>query len=205
MDLQREHWNKIYSSSIIPKYEPWLDKYGYILKKSKDVPVIDLGCGSGHDTFYLKEKGYKVISCDFSDIAIKRIKYIDKNIDTRCFDMKEGLPFKDNSTKVIIADLSLHYFSSRDTQNIVNEIHRVLSDNGCLICRVNSTKDVNHGAGQGTEIEENFYENNGLLKRFFNEESLKNLFYEWDIKVMKEVEALRFDMKKIAWEVVAKR
>jgi SAM-dependent methyltransferase len=206
MNLQKQYWNEIYESNIDrkPKYDLWLDKYEDILINTKDTPIIDLGCGFGNDTLYLKEKGYEVISCDFSEKALARLgKFIEK-LNSKCFDMKSGLPFDDNSAKIIIADLSLHYFTWEDTLKILKEISRVLTDDGVLLCRVNSVNDVNHGAGQGVEIEENLYDINGRLKRFFNEENLRNLFKDWDIQYINESEINRYKMIKIAWEISVK-
>ncbi|AGK95533.1 class I SAM-dependent methyltransferase [Clostridium pasteurianum] len=207
MNLQKEYWNKIYESILDKKlkYDPWLDKYENILMKSKDTPIIDLGCGFGNDTLYLKERKYEVISCDFSEKALRRLSNFIDNLNVKCFDMKDGLPFQDSSAKVIISDLSLHYFTWNETQDILKEIKRVLINEGTLICRVNSTRDMNYGAGQGIKIEENFYNIDGNLKRFFNESQLRELFREWDILYIMETEINRYNMSKIAWEISIKK
>ena len=207
MNLQKEYWNKIYESISVkkPKYDLWLDKYENILNNSKDTPIIDLGCGFGNDTLYLKERNYEVVSCDFSEQALNRLNNIIDNLDTRCFDLKDGLPFEDNCAKVVIADLSLHYFTWKETKKILNEISRVLMFNGVLLCRVNSVKDTNYGVGQGIRIEENFYNIDGNLKRFFNETQLRELFENWSIEYMKEAQISRYKMSKIAWEISIKK
>ncbi|MDP4143378.1 MAG: class I SAM-dependent methyltransferase [Bacillota bacterium] len=205
MDFQKEYWNGIYKNlnSKKPTYDLWLDKYTFILKQSKNIPIIDLGCGFGNDTLYLTERGYSVISCDFSKEALDRLSSFIDNPVTKHFDLKDGLPFQNDSAKIIIADLSLHYFSWQDTQKILKDIKRVLMKDGVLLCRVNSTNDVNHGAGQGIQIEENFYNVDRMLKRFFNEETLRVLFSQWHISYMDECEMNRYDSSKILWEVAA--
>ena len=67
MDGNKDYWNNIYESKKDKKpiYDLWIDKYKDILDKSKEQPIIDLGCGVGGDSFYLMESGYKVIACDY--------------------------------------------------------------------------------------------------------------------------------------------
>lgn len=62
--------------------------------------------------------------------------------------MTRGLPFENNFTDLIICDLSLHYFREKTTFEILEEIKRVLKPDGILLFKVNSVKDVNHGAGE---------------------------------------------------------
>ena len=207
MNTQKIFWNEMFKSIEDRKlqYDLWLDKYENILIKSKDSPIIDLGCGFGNDTLYLKERGYEVVSCDFSEEALIRLNNLIDNLTVKCFDMKDGLPFKNNSSRVVISDLSLHYFTWGDTQKILKEINRVLMNDGILLCRVNSTNDINYGAGQGIEIEENFYDINGKLKRFFDEGQLRKLFKDWDIQYIKESQINRYKNVKIVWEIPIKK
>lgn len=207
MNLQKDYWNDFYESipNREPKYDLWLDKYENILINSKDTPIIDLGCGSGNDTIYLKERGYEVISCDFSEKVLIRLSNFVDNLNTECFDLKAGIPFEDNCAKVVISDLSLHYFTWDDTEKILKDISRILMNEGVLLCRVNSTNDKNYGAGQGIEIEENFYNIDGKLKRFFNKQQLKKLFKDWNIQYINETEISRYKMNKLAWEISLKK
>ena len=69
------------------------------------------------------EKGKKVISCDFAEEALNVVKTI-KGSKTLLFDMLETFPFEDNSTDLVIADLSLHYFKEKDTNRIISEIKK---------------------------------------------------------------------------------
>lgn len=203
MNLQKEYWNKIYESigENKTKYDLWLDKYEKILIESKNIPIIDLGCGCGNDTLYLKERGYEVISCDFSEKALTRLSDFIGNVNVRCFDMQDRLPFENNCVRVVISDFSLHYFAWNETQKILREINRVLMNEGVLICRVNSTNDINYSEGQGVKIEENFYNIDGHLKRFFNEEQLREAFKSWDILYINESNINRYKMSKTAWEI----
>lgn len=203
----RVYWNKQYITSDNKKvtYDLWLDKYEHILNASKDTPIIDLGCGLGNDTMYLYERHYKIISCDYSEEALKRLELFMADPVTKLFDMKDGLPFESESAKVIIADLSLHYFSWSETGEILNEIKRVLEEDGFLLLRVNSVKDTNYGAGKGITIEKNYYNIDGNLKRFFDKEQLETLFIDWDVEYINEYEMNRYTNSKMLWEMAVKK
>jgi len=199
-------WNKTYSTcgTENPTYDFWLEKYDHLLRESRDVPIIDLGAGYGNDTIYLKQQGFKTVSCDYSEEALLRLNGLVGNTLTICFNMLDGLPFFSNTLKTIIANLSLHYFTWYDTERIIEEIHRVLVKDGCLLCRFNSIGDKENGAGQGTPIEENYYNVDGKLKRFFDENQLKKLFREWNILYCFEKSIMRFGRTKTFWEVVVR-
>lgn len=138
--------------------------------------------------------------------AIENIK---KNFpelpNAKCFDMTKGLPFENNYTDIIICDLSLHYFTKQVTFQILNEIKRVLKSNGLLFFRVNSTKDVNHGAGKGKEIEPHLYEtDDGRYKRFFDEQDIKKFFFNWETLYLHEEIMGRYDLEKVLWKGAVK-
>ncbi|MBR0423580.1 MAG: class I SAM-dependent methyltransferase [Clostridia bacterium] len=196
-------WNSIHScyerNEI--KYDNWLDLFQETIKNCWS-PIIDLGCGCGNDTLYLIEKGKKVIPCDYSKSAIKNIQKNFKGIETaKCFDMSKGLPFEDNFTDLIICDLSLHYFTEKTTFKILGEIKRVLKPNGVLVFRVNSIKDVNHGAGKGKEIEPHLYEtSDGMYKRFFDLKDLEEFFESWEKLYINEETMGRYKTEKVLWK-----
>lgn len=169
-----DNWSKRRSS--IPVYDLWLDEYKDILEKNKDNEILDLGCGIGADTLYLIERGYKVLSCDFSKEAIKSIEENITNSNTLYLDMMKDFNICDNSYNLIIADLSLHYFDNETTIHIMNEIKRILKNGGILLARVASVNDFNFGAGEGEKLENNYYFEGDYTKRFFDLEDVNRYF-----------------------------
>lgn len=197
-----ERWNNIHSNYERDKikYDDWLELFQRAIDNCK-TPIIDLGCGSGNDTLYLVERGKKVIPCDYSSNAIQNIQKNFPEVErTECFDMTKGLPFEDNFTDIIIGDLSLHYFTERKTFEILDEIKRVIKPDGILLFRVNSVKDVNHGAGKGKEIEPHLYETgDGRYKRFFDAQDLEKFFTDWEKLYIHEEIMGRYDLEKVLW------
>lgn len=199
-----EYWNNIhkeYNKNQI-KFDEWLNDFDEIINNCK-TPILDLGCGSGNNTLYLINKNKKVIAADLSSNAITNIiKNFPEIYDTKCFNMLDGFPFKDNSFEVIIADLSLHYFKKQDTEKIVKDLKRILCKNGYLIIRVNSINDVNHGAGQGLEIEKHLFQTeDGRLKRFFDENDIREIFKNFNIIYLTEEIMTRYKLEKRLFRV----
>lgn len=202
----RNNWENVFENLERNqiKYDDWLEMFNEEINKCK-TPIIDLGCGSGNDTLYLINKGKTVIPCDYSKNVIKNIKKNFPEINrVENFDMKEGLPFEDNYTELIIADLSLHYFPEKVTFNILEEIKRVLKPSGLLLFRVNSTKDTNYQPIDRIEIEHNFYETSVGYKRFFDEEDINKFFTEWDKLYINEETMGRYGHEKNLWKGAVK-
>lgn len=169
-----DNWSKRRAS--LPVYDNWLDDYQDLLNQNKNTVILDLGCGIGADTLYLIERGFKVLSCDFSESALASIqKYIPQS-ETTYLNMLEDFPFNDESFSIIIADLSLHYFNNDTTIHIMKEIKRILKNNGVLLARVASVNDTNFGAGIGLKLEKNFYFEGDYTKRFFDTYDIQKYF-----------------------------
>ena len=198
----KDYWDETHQKYSQGKivYDNWLDDYKKVLDKCK-TPVLDLGCGTGNDTLYLTERGFKVIACDYSEVALDKIKNVFANVETKLIDISQPLPFTDNSFDLIIADLSLHYFDEQTTKNIMKEIKRILSAGGHLLARVNSTADINHGAGQGKKLENNFYFVEGYNKRFFDVSEAEKFFSIIGKAEIKEADMLRYSKPKKVIEI----
>ena len=193
---EKTHEEQDYDRASI-RVDPWLEPFEDIIMAGSR-PILDLGCGGGNDTLYLINKGRQVVACDQSERAIQRIrKNFPEVTETRCFNMLDGMPFPEHSFDVVIADLCLHYFTEKDTAFILTEVQRILTDGGHLLLRVNSVNDVNHGAGQGKEVEPHLYESEaGTLKRFFDEADLRRFFKENRIEYLKEETMSRYKLEK---------
>ena len=211
-DIRRQSsldfWNDIHTqhehSDI--KVDDWLERFDDIISKAQ-LPILDLGCGSGNDTLYLISKGKQVIACDQSPKAIENVKLrIPLVKETKCFNMLDGLPFDDKSFEIVIADLCLHYFTKADTERIIGDIYRILIPGGHLILRVNSVNDTNHGAGQGTMIEDHVFEmENKMIKRFFDEADIRYFFRDFVIEFMNEEIMTRYSEDKRLYRVCVRK
>ena len=200
------YWNKQISGKddITPKNNEWISNYDEYLMKDPSVPVIELGIGWGNDTALLLSKGLTVKGCDFSPESIKIIEKFYPQVEVKLHNLRDGVPYEDNSANVVLGDLSLHYFVRKDLFNILDGIKRVLKPGGVLLCRVNSANATNYGMGEGEELEDHVFDTTSGTKMFFNEDVIKEVFKDWDILHMEEYTVGRFEKPKLLWEVALK-
>lgn len=169
-----EGWSRGRNGS--PVYDTWLDEYQKELERHKDSIILDLGCGVGADTRYLLERGFRVLSADYSRQALLNIQKYIPGSETKYVDMNAPLPFRDESFGVIIGDISLHYFDTETTISLMKEIKRILKPEGFLLARVSSINDVYYGAGSGREIEHHFYDHGSYAQRYMDERDVERFF-----------------------------
>lgn len=92
-------------------------------------------------------------------------------------DLREPLPFNDNTFNIVYSHMGLHYFGRKETQDVLREIHRILRDGGTLAILLNTLDDPEIREHNYQEIEPHFFEDprSGLRKSYFSVEYLKEL------------------------------
>lgn len=198
-----KYWNEVHKK-YTSTYDGWLDKYLHLFNKNDS--IIDLGCGRAYCSQYLLDNGFTdIAACDFSEEVLKILNDERPDLKTMLFDMSNGLPFEDNSENIVIADLSLHYFNLSKTKLIFEDIYRILKKDGYLIARVNSTDDKEHIPSNCEEIEENFYYDGNIYKKFFTKEDFDFLFTNFQIINLEEKNMSRYEKTKVLWEFCIKK
>ena len=201
---KNDYWDNYYAgkdTQSIDKNDGWLEKYRHIFQY--DSSVLDLGCGAGSNIDTLLKMSKYVSAADFSAPALDLLsqKYSSGTISTYCFDMREKFPFADECFDIIVADLSIHYFNTKETHYILSEINRILKARGTLLSRVHSTKNMPQ-LHSPTE-EEGLVIANGYQRKYFTVREIESLLAAWDIKVIEENSIYRFEKVKEIIEFAA--
>ena len=183
LDQQSQHWEKNFSNK--PEMfglEPSIPakKALNFFKEKKINNIIELGAGLGRDSIFFAKNNLKIQALDYSSSGIKIINHkikkdnLSNYISTKLFDVREKLPFKDNSVDACYSHmLYCMALTIADLQKLNNEIHRILKPNGLNIYTVRHTNDGDYKNGK--HIGEDLYENDGFIVHYFSEEKVNFL------------------------------
>ena len=149
-------------------------------KEKKINNIIELGAGLGRDSIFFAKNNLKIQALDYSSSGIEIINHkikrdnLSNYISTKLFDVREKLPFKDNSIDACYSHmLYCMALTIADLQKLNNEIHRILKPNGLNIYTVRHTNDGDYKNGK--HIGEDLYENDGFIVHYFSEEKVNSL------------------------------
>ena len=183
LDQQSQHWEKNFSNK--PEMfglEPSIPakKALNFFKEKKINNIIELGAGLGRDSIFFAKNNIKVQALDYSSSGIKIINHkikkdnLSNYISTKLFDVREKLPFKDNSIDACYSHmLYCMALTIADLQKLNNEIQRILKPNGLNIYTVRHTNDGDFQ--NGNHIGEDLYENDGFIVHYFSQEKVNSL------------------------------
>jgi len=176
---EKKHWDQMAKYGPMNVIDP-TDKKGFkntYIRSIKDrvvkdnlpahqAQILDFGCGSGNLSKTFASEKYKITGIDISYEQLL-LAVRDNNANHSLFIQYDGkrFPFKDQSIKCVTS-IGVFNFILDDHVLLLNlqEIHRVLSDNGKLICTIHTRRNKKHYESQKKVIrtEKNFIQ-------FFND------------------------------------
>lgn len=156
-------WNEIYhkQGEVQKGILPTVVEAVKTFKEHKVKKVLDLGCGMGRHSIYLKEAGFDVTACDISEKAVettkKKFERLGYQLDTAVCDMRE-LPFKEETFDAVLCVWTSGHGTLEDMKKHASEMLRVVKENGTIFVDYPSIEDERYGVG--TEIEVNTFLDN---------------------------------------------
>lgn len=186
-----------------PADDPWLTPWLPLLQQfAADQPVLELGCGSGHDTATLLAAGLPVVALDLSAEAVGHARERAPDARFHVQDLRDPWPADTTNLGAVVASLSLHYFPWTVTEHLVARIRGTLRPRGLLLCRLNSSDDHHFGASSHAEIEPRYGLVDGQPKRFFDHGDIERLFTPGWRTISRRARTIhRYDRPKQIWEM----
>lgn len=148
MGLDKSYWNEKFLGNAFP----WGEKESgpavvaaKLFSDEKCAKVLDAGCGSGRDSFFLAEKGFKVTGIDFSPEAIRTANSfaVQKNSSATFIEASlSDLMITDEFDCALCCDV-LHLFGSGWASAVVRNIAESLKKNGLFVLTVFSESEKN--------------------------------------------------------------
>lgn len=191
-------WDNIFRDNEWGKYpSEFLVRYvGRNFSKGKErsgMKVLEVGCGTGANLWFLAREGFSVFGIDGSAVGLERAKkYLSaEGLDA---DLRHGdivsLPYDDETFDAVVDVECVYANSLKDSKKIVSEIFRVLKPGGKFFSITFMTGTYGDGQGQALKDEPNTYSelSEGALKkgygiiRFTSEEDIDLLYSLFKIK-----------------------
>ena len=118
---------------------------------SREMKILDAGCGGGRNLVYFLRSGFNVFAIDQNEEAVEQIKYLSKilapNLPLENFQVSnvEKMPFPDDYFDWIISSAVLHFAENeRYFNNMLIEMWRVLKPDGKFFARLASSIGIEH-------------------------------------------------------------
>ena len=219
---EREYTNPTFISKDGKPQEDFL-KFLRWVKKNKageleGASILDAGCGTGRNGFYLAEKYHaKVSAFDFASSAISFAKqnFSHPNISFLVHDMKDRLPFEKDSFDFVFDVMASFSLSGEEREKYLQELHRVLKPGGYMYVRTlakegdkNAQFLINNNPGK--EVDTYIHPTLGSEERVFSGPDFKEVYgvYFEVVKMERKMGYQKFDgqsYKRQYWNVYLKK
>lgn len=196
--VQEIAWDKEYRNSRlltkdnkpqtdVVKFVKFLKGQGIVVDKSK---VLDLGSGTGRNSFYFSELGANVTGIEISktaiDIARKNISISRLNLDIEYKKQSIGdrFPVESNSIDIVLDVTSSNSLSEEEREVYLSETHRVLKSGGYFFVKA-LCKDGDENAkfllkkSPGKEKDTYIMPDLGIIERVWSKNDFLNTYSKY--------------------------
>lgn len=127
--------------------------------------ILDVGCGPGIDSGYMKNKGFVVTGIDLSKTMLKIAKKSFPDIKFLCKDIRK-ISYRKESFDGIFASCSLIHIPKEDTSKTLRKFYKILKNNGVLYTA------LQEGKSEETYINEPFKQDEKLFLNIISRDEI---------------------------------
>jgi len=210
--FKTQDWGKYPSEDLIR----FVARNFYESPSRKEINILEVGCGTGANLWFIAREGFSVYGIDGSETAIEKAK-------ARLNDEVKGwngelivgdiisLPYENSIFDAVIDNEAIYANSYENSVKIYNEIHRVLKQNGKIFSKAFASGCWGDGTGQhvgpNTWIPNEGPMNNKGLSRFASKEDMEELLNKFQIVELERLERTynNLNEKVIEWIVTGEK
>jgi SAM-dependent methyltransferase len=147
--FRKQSWGGRYPSEDLIRF---IARNFYAVPSRLEVKILEVGCGTGRNLWYLAREGFTTYGIDGSETAIKEAQ---ARLDAEVKDWKGEiiigdllyLPYENGFFDAVIDIEAVSTNSFEDSKQIYNNIFRVLKKDGKLFIRTFATECYGDGTG----------------------------------------------------------
>jgi ubiquinone/menaquinone biosynthesis C-methylase UbiE len=182
-----EYWNNYWTNYIKLNYnKDNIDFINFLLDKNIiRSNVLILGSGIGCEDLILLQRGFNVVSVDFSRVAINNLLNYVLSLGLKrlhkgyCLDIRHELTrFSDNSFNTVCANNVLTYLDDSDLIKVLEQMYRVSKDYVCIAFMSDQDTKFTKGICSSNFV----VDDNGIARRYFNIDMLESYLYYYRIR-----------------------
>ena len=171
--MDKNYWNNYYS-----KNNKLQDPTSFAKSVINIIPdnskIMELGCGTGRDSYYFASKGHILTACDQSEIIIKNL--LQKNKNNPYFlksDIKNLSKKINDRFNIIYARFVLHALDDMESKEAISWTFSHLEKDGLFLSESRSIQDSIFGSGD--KVNNRIYKTTHQRRFLKKDELLKDL------------------------------
>jgi len=177
------YWNALYSKQNYfgegpTKLAKMAEK---LFQDDKSQKILEVGCGQGRDAIYFSQLGFDVHAFDISANAIKSINSVKDRVNLNKLNVFEHnvldpLNLPKEYFDFVYSNLALQFFDLENLSKILKNISNVMKKNSSFLLSTKKEGDKYHKTGK--KINDNAFENKGIIRYFYSLDDLKSVLSE---------------------------
>ncbi|MGB1219408.1 MAG: class I SAM-dependent methyltransferase [Flavobacteriales bacterium] len=202
-----EFWESAYKSNSKMWGEQSTDNVKHVLqlfqsRHIKNVLIPGFGYGRNAKVFY--DNGINVSGIELSKTAIERARLHFGNEVIIHHGSVESMPFDKTCYEAIYCYSLIHLLDKTARIKLIEDCYAQLALNGLMIFVALSSNDKRFG--QGKEVNQNTFQSpNGLNLFFYDEETVKEEFEDYNIIQLKEIDEPEAHPNERHWMIVCEK